>query len=228
MKQRNHFNLLLLLMLLIVVAAAGCGLSKPEADVIDHPAPSTPVTADAQPVIDHQPAEQPKAPAAVSKPKEDQVSLASNEDLSGEEAPPASSKPKVKPSTPDYSPEKPSLLGMQLNMKSSEIIELFGNPASLFVIEEDTTPVTVYDYEEFMVGFTANNALEFIDIRSTEIDPGLKGLKLGDSIQTAIRLLGTPDTNTTYVVTYKSGGSVLKLDVEPESQMILSIKLFSE
>ena len=49
----------------------------------------------------------------------------------------------------------------------------------------------------------AKDALEFVDVHSTEIDPGLRGLRLGQRVQDAIAILGKPDTNSTYVLSYK-------------------------
>jgi hypothetical protein len=44
----------------------------------------------------------------------------------------------------------------------------------------------------------------------------------------AIKALGKPDSQSSYLLTYKTANSLLKLDLDPESREILSIKLFKQ
>ena len=126
-----------------------------------------------------------------------------------------------------YSHEKPLLLGLAIGDPKEKVIGKFGNPNSEFVMDDGKEPVTVFEYETFAVGFDKSGELEFIDIQSADIDPGLGGIRLGDKATDAIKLLGEPDTNSTYVLSYHNEGTVLKLDIDPKTEVIQSIKLFA-
>lgn len=134
-------------------------------------------------------------------------------------------KPKIK-AEDAYQQEKPTLMGLKLGTSKNVVLDRFGKAKKQFVMEEDH--IQVYDFTDFSVGFNAKDALEFVDVHSTEIDPGLNGLRLGQKVQDAITTLGKPDTNTTYVLSYKSQGTLLKLDIDPNEGTIQSIKLFAD
>lgn len=134
-------------------------------------------------------------------------------------------KPKIK-AEDAYQEEKPTLMGLKLGMSKDVVLERFGKAKKEFVMEEDH--IHVYDFTDFSVGFNEKDTLEFVDVHSTEIDPGLRGLRLGQNVQDAITTLGKPDTNTTYVLSYKSQGTLLKLDIDPNESTIQSIKLFAD
>lgn len=141
----------------------------------------------------------------------------------------SSSKPTAKPKVKAedaYQQEKPTLMGLKLGTSKNVVLDRFGKAKKQFVMEEDN--IQVYDFTDFSVGFNAKDALEFVDVHSTEIDPGLRGLRLGQEVQDAISILGKPDTNTTYVLSYKSQGTLLKLDIDPKENTIQSIKLFAD
>lgn len=215
----------------LLVFASGCG-SKEPISTTAQPAPAVQHNHDqevrqASP-SDSVPEEKPAPPATTPAPPEssgDKVSLASSEaPQEPADAPP--SKPKIEIKEP-YTQEKPTLLGLALKTKADDIVGQFGKPADQFLMEEEE-PITVYDYTDFLVGFNSAKELQFIDVRSKDVDPGLNGLKLGDKVADAVKALGQPDTNTSYVIAYESEGALLKLDVDPKTQVINSIKLFAE
>ncbi|WP_240419013.1 DUF4309 domain-containing protein [Paenibacillus periandrae] len=186
------------------------------------------LTSPALPVATTEPA--PAAPPAAAN-TSDKVSLASAEPAAKSEPPvsevkPAPAKPKIDIRDP-YNQAKPTLLGLTLNSSKESVTTRYGKPSEQFVMDEDSDPITVLDYKDFLVGFNKKNQLTFIDIRSAEINPGLNGLKLGQSTSQVYEALGKPDTNTSFVLTYKSTGAVLKLDVDPKTDKVNSIKLFT-
>ncbi|MCR8631150.1 DUF4309 domain-containing protein [Paenibacillus radicis (ex Xue et al. 2023)] len=162
----------------------------------------------------------------------DKVSLASVEhntqpdQETPDSKPAAAAKPKIDIQDP-YNQAKPTLLGLTLNTSLEKVTAKYGKPKSQFVMEDDSDPITVYDYTDFLVGFNQKNLLQFIDIRSSDINPGLNGLKLGQSTNDVFKTLGKPDSNTSFVLTYKSTGAVLKLDIDPKTEKVNSIKLFA-
>ncbi|WP_310195192.1 hypothetical protein [Bacillus sp. 3255] len=174
----------------------------------------------------------PSAPAEDTPAKhEAQVANTNKTDLSDLPQSSASAKPTTKPKVKAedvYQQEKPTLMGLKLGTSKDVVLERFGKAKKQFVMDEDDDAIQVYDFGDFSVGFNMKNALEFVDVHSTDIDPGLRGLHLGQSVQEAIDILGKPDANTTYVLSYKSQGTLLKIDVDPNENTIQSIKLFAD
>ncbi|MCD1259137.1 hypothetical protein B5M42_009830 [Paenibacillus athensensis] len=139
--------------------------------------------------------------------------------------------PKPKVNAEDaYKQEKPTLMGLTLGTSKDTVLKRFGKSKNQFIMDEDDNEaaITVYEYADFSVGFRSGGALEFVDISSGDIDPGLGGLRLGQTTDDAVAVLGKPDTRTEYVLSYKAQGTVLKLDLDPKSDTIQSIKLFAD
>jgi hypothetical protein len=225
---------------ILIMLLTGCyhtseTVQPPEARVEDLAAPSLAVVeppAAAEPTVNPAAALQTATPPAVEvSTNDDKVSLASVEptakpEPAPSEVKPAPSKPKIDIRDP-YNQAKPTLLGLTLNSPKDNVTARYGKPKEQFTMDEDNDPITVYDYTDFLVGFNKKNQLQFIDIRSADINPGLNGLKLGQSTSSVYEALGKPDSNTSFVLTYKSAGAVLKLDVNPKTNKVNSIKLFT-
>lgn len=126
-----------------------------------------------------------------------------------------------------YNPSKPTLMGFTINQNMNEVQSKLGNPREEYVMEDENDPITVYAYNGFTIGFDKYELVVFIDVSSLQVNPGLNGLRLGNTIEDAIQALGKPTTNTEYVLNYISDDVILKLDVDPTTQTIHSIKLFA-
>jgi hypothetical protein len=137
----------------------------------------------------------------------------------------ATSKPKV-PSSDNYNASKPTLMGLTLSANKATVISKFGEPKSLHMLTDDAGSVQVFDYADFSIGFKVDGRLEFVEVNSNRVDPGLKGLRVGQKAGDAIATLGKPNINTGYVLAYESEGTVLKLDIDVAADQVLSIKLF--
>ncbi|GIP33960.1 hypothetical protein [Paenibacillus sp. J2TS4] len=135
---------------------------------------------------------------------------------------------KPRPEIEAYDSQRPMLMGLSIADKRETAIDNFGEPDSEFVMDDPNDPITVMDYTDFTVGINHAGSIEFISIESQDIDPGLNGLKLGQKASDAIDALGEPDTNTNYVIAYSNEATVLKLDIDPKTAKIQSIKLFNE
>ncbi len=149
----------------------------------------------------------------------------------GGQAPSATIKPNNKPKVDAkdaYKEEKPTLMGLSIGADKTIALAKFGTYKNQFIMDEDEETITVYEYADFSIGFNAGNKLEFVDVHSPDIDPGLGGLRLGQKTEDAVAILGKPDQNTTYVLSYKAQGTVLKIDIDPKQNTIQSIKLFAE
>lgn len=121
---------------------------------------------------------------------------------------------------------KPTLMGFKVHDKAEDVLRRFGRPTNQFQMDDPSSPITVYEYPGFSIGFDPFNEIVFIEVDSNEINPGLNGLRLGDSVAKALETLGKPDSKTDFVITFQSDDITLKLDVDPGSKTVSSIKLF--
>lgn len=138
--------------------------------------------------------------------------------------------PESKPGTAaveSYTSKKPSLMGIRLTDTRTAVKKKFDDPVAEFEMDDEQDSVTVCEYEGFSVGFNAAGTVEFIEITSKDVNPGLNGLRLGQKVKDAESALGKPDTNTSYALHYKADGTILKLDIDPKTESIQSIKLFA-
>jgi hypothetical protein len=129
-------------------------------------------------------------------------------------------------SVPGFSSKHPKIMGLAIHDPQLKVIAQYGNPADSYVMEDPTEPITVYQYEGFSVGLNGANEIQFIDVSSAKVNPGLNGLRLGYTSSQAIEALGKPDKNSSYVMSYNTKTAILKLDIDPKTKLIQSIKLF--
>jgi hypothetical protein len=132
----------------------------------------------------------------------------------------------IEPALPAYSPKQPKVMGLALNDIQQNVVSRYGEPNESYVMEDPAEPITVYQYEGFSVGFNSGKRIQFIDVSSDKVNPGLNGLQLGQTTSQALNLLGKPDTNSAYVLSYNTASAILKLDIDPTTKTIQSIKLF--
>jgi hypothetical protein len=125
-----------------------------------------------------------------------------------------------------FSSKQPKIMGLAIGELQEKTIAQYGKPIESYIMEDPTKPITVYQYEGFSVGFNTANEIQFIDISSADLNPGLNGLRLGQSSTQALELLGKPDKNTSFVISYNTKTAILKLDIDPKTKTIQSIKLF--
>jgi hypothetical protein len=125
-----------------------------------------------------------------------------------------------------FSSKQPKIMGLAIGELQEKAIVLYGKPIESYIMEDPTKPITVYQYEGFSIGFNTANEIQFIDVSSAKLDPGLNGLRLGQSSTQALEVLGKPDKNTSYVISYNTKTAILKLDIDPKTKTIQSIKLF--
>ncbi|WP_166246469.1 hypothetical protein [Paenibacillus turpanensis] len=127
----------------------------------------------------------------------------------------------------DFDPKKPALMGLSLTSSLNDMVKLYGEATEKHEMADVKPVVIVHQYDGFSVGIQENGTVVFVEVQSAEISTGLNGLKLKQSTQDAVNALGKPDTNTKYVLSYKGNGTILKLDIDPKTDTIQSIKLFA-
>jgi hypothetical protein len=130
--------------------------------------------------------------------------------------------------TDPYDSTKPTLMGFSVNDNMEAVITRFGKPISETEMNDGIGTLQVYEYPGFIFGANESNNLVFIEVNSNNVNPGLNQFRVGQSVEEASEALGSPDSLNEYVMVYKSGGLVLKIDLDPNSSVVRSIKLFAE
>lgn len=123
--------------------------------------------------------------------------------------------------------KNPSIIGLKLGDSYEKVLALWGKSKTIFPIDDPDGPFTIYTYSSFSIGINTDKKVMFISVDSKEIDPGLGGVRVQQSIEDLIRLLGSPQSKTEVVVNYMSDTTILKIDIDAQTNQILSIKLFS-
>ncbi|WP_274650248.1 hypothetical protein [Paenibacillus humicola] len=125
-----------------------------------------------------------------------------------------------------WDPKAPALSGISLGGLQAAALDKLGKPKDSYPLSSGGETISVREFDGFSIG-TAGGKVIFVEVYGKQADPGLNGLRIGDRADAAAKALGKPDTNTGSVMTYKAGHALLKLDVDPKTERIVSIKLFS-
>lgn len=163
---------------------------------------------------------------AIPKTKSEVVSASSTPSVSHTSLPETPTMPSQIEPRNNYTEANPKLLGIAIYTNKEAVVAKLGPSLVQYVMQDEQEPITVLEYKDFKLGFDQLNMLKFIEIRTAKIDPGLYGVRLGGKVEDVLKALGTPDMNTKYVLNYTSHGTVLKLDIDPDTEIIRSIKLF--
>ena len=125
-----------------------------------------------------------------------------------------------------WDPKSPRLHGIAINDSRTIIESKLGKPSDSYTYDDEDEAITINEYVTFSVGFGKNKKVKFIEVFDRKSVTDLNGLRVGDNESLAVKLLGKPDTHTTSVLIYKAANSLLKLDLDPDTNEIISIKLF--
>lgn len=124
--------------------------------------------------------------------------------------------------------DMPKLGGIAIGDTETEVYSLFGDSSDNYSLDEEDESITVHEYDGFAVGFNKARTVQFVEVYGEHTATGLSGLRIGDNAQSAIDALGKPTTQTTYLLAYEAEGALLKLDLDPEQDRIVSIKLIGQ
>lgn len=116
------------------------------------------------------------------------------------------------------------LKGITLENVASDVIRLWGEPISKMVMD-DYDPVEVMEYDGFSVGCDHRGQVIFVEVSSPNISSGIEGVQVGKQESVAKQSLGAPDQDSGYVWRYTTDNASLRLDLDPKTNIIQSIKL---
>lgn len=158
-----------------------------------------------------------ETPAAGKDKTRERTEIASNKDNSrstsatGEEA--------------EFNRKQPKLKGIGLSDTEEQVRQLWGTPVSQFVMD-DEEPIHVLEYDGFSFGCHDDDKVVFVEVSGDGSSTGIKGLHIGGKSDTAAKALGNPDQDTGYAWSYQAASALLRLDLDPKTGKIQSVKLF--
>ncbi|RJE90849.1 hypothetical protein D3P07_01800 [Paenibacillus sp. 1011MAR3C5] len=162
----------------------------------------------------------------------------------GATAPPTSHQPDPKASTetsslnktgpgnsgqPDqWNLESPRLKGVAIGDSNEVIHGYFGQAEDSYHLEEEAESIRVLEYDGFSIGLDQGGFVHFVEVFGSDTLAGLSGLRIGDEPEKALKELGKPDSRSDYLFIYDAAGATLKLDVNPDRDEIVSMKLLAQ
>lgn len=126
-----------------------------------------------------------------------------------------------------WTADKPMLHGIAIGDSDAAVNQLYGKPNDSYKLNEENETIKVLEFDGFAVGINDYNKVLFIEVYGKSISAGLSGLRIGDDPEAALRALGKPEKQTAYLLMYEAEGALLKLDLDPVHNEIVSIKLLS-
>lgn len=151
-----------------------------------------------------------------------------NKDTKGNEATQTSDTTQDSQVTNNFVLSPFSLMQITLDDNIDTVVQIHGEPVETYEMAHDTDPIQVYRYAHHTVGFDSSNQVVFVDVTSELANTGLNGVTLGSTNEQVFTALGQPSYQTEYVISYFSDNAIIKMDYDPATHTILSIKLFAQ
>lgn len=126
-----------------------------------------------------------------------------------------------------WSADSPKLQGIAIGDSGITVNRLYGKPADSYTLDEENESIKVLEYDGFAVGINDYNKVQYVEVYGKSISAGLSGLRVGDTPEAALQALGKPGKQTAYILIFEAEGALLKLDLDPAHNEIVSIKLLS-
>jgi hypothetical protein len=127
-----------------------------------------------------------------------------------------------------FQPEFPSLGGIKLGASDKDVFAKYGLPIDTYPLPGDKQSIEIWEYKGISIGINTKNAVVYVEITSSDVNTGIKGLSNGMKGTEAGLLLGVPEGDLTNVLTLEVTGGWFKLDLDPDTQKVLSMKLLSK
>ncbi|MGZ9582917.1 DNA uptake lipoprotein [Paenibacillus marinisediminis] len=154
-----------------------------------------------------------------NKPKSDQMSISSDQASEGQQ----SNNPE--PAEYPFDRNDIRLKSISLTNSADEVTTIWGDPLSKITMD-DNEPIQVLEYDGFSIGCDRTGHVAFVEVSGDGVSTGFQGLKIGDMDYNARAALGNPDEDSGYVWRYIEDDVLLRLDLDPKTSIVQSVKLF--
>jgi hypothetical protein len=121
----------------------------------------------------------------------------------------------------------PVMLGLAIGDSNTKVSERFGSANDVYSLEDDKEAIEVYEYTGFAVGINEHKTIQYIEVYDKSIVTGLSGVHVEDRTDAVLKALGKPSSQNSYIITYQGKDSLLKFDLDPDRDKIVSIKLLA-
>lgn len=125
-----------------------------------------------------------------------------------------------------FDPQSPQLANIAMTDSKKRVLNLLGEPLDQYTMQDDDGPIEVLLYNGISVGFHPQKGIIFIEVSKHDIATGLAGIRVEQPVTTVIHALGKPNTETEFMISYEAADALLKMDIDPVTQEVQSIKLF--
>lgn len=130
---------------------------------------------------------------------------------------------------PKWDKKNPKLAGIAIGDQIAVLAKKLGTPIDSYEQNEKKQTLLIHEYDGFTIGFEPDQlGVFFIEVYDHAVVSGLSGLRVGDTEDKAVKALGKPDSQTPYLLTYETEHALLKLDLDPDSHEIVTIRLFKK
>jgi len=130
-------------------------------------------------------------------------------------------------SEPQWNSAKPLIMGLAIGDARSKLMKRFGEASDTYTLEDGDEAIEVHEYKGFSVGINGKNTIQYVEVYDASISTGISGIRVGDKTETAVKALGKPNTQNSFILTYEGKSTLLKLDLDPDHSKIVSIKLLA-
>lgn len=127
-----------------------------------------------------------------------------------------------------FDAERPALGSIALGADETAVAGAYGTPASRYALPDGPQRIEMREYEGLTVGFDANGKVVYVEITSERTETGIRGLSVGTGAKDAAKALGLSSPTDSNVIAARVNGGLLKLDLDPGSRDVLSIKLIGD
>ncbi|GMK49200.1 hypothetical protein PghCCS26_63300 [Paenibacillus glycanilyticus] len=121
----------------------------------------------------------------------------------------------------------PIMLGLRIGDSNTKVSERYGKANDVYSLKDDSETIEVHEYKGFAVGINEDKAIQYIEVYDKSIVTGLSGVRVEDKTETVLKALGKPTSQNSYIITYQGKDSLLKFDLDPDHNKIVSIKLLA-
>lgn len=121
----------------------------------------------------------------------------------------------------------PVMLGLAIGDSNVKVSDRFGSADDIYSLEDDAETIEVHEYKGFAVGINDRKTIQYIEVYDKSIVTGLSGIKVEDRTDAVLKALGKPSSQNSYIITYQGKDSLLKFDLDPDRDKIVSIKLLA-
>ncbi|WP_336786419.1 hypothetical protein [Paenibacillus sp. MMO-177] len=216
-------------MALTLVTAAGCSnqsdpVSPPSIQPTEHSSDAYPIGDSPQKTYSHE-----QENEKYGKEPDSDSANASGRDTSAE----SSGKNTTAPGTGAASKQQqwdashPVMLGLKIGDSNAKVSERYGKANDVYSLKDDSETIEVHEYKGFAVGINEDKAIQYIEVYDKSIATGLSGVRVEDNADTVLKALGKPTSQNSYIITYQGKDSLLKFDLDPDHNRIVSIKLLA-